>query len=164
MSKTGHSHVKINMKKYKAELAGEMSGHIFFKDNYGFDDAFFASIELIKILVSSNEKLSEMIDKIPKVFNTPEIRIECDDKKKFKLIDDICREQKKSKKKIIDIDGLRVSENDGWWLIRASNTQPSIVIRCEAKDADSLNRLLLTVKSIIREFDPDISEKILVEN
>ena len=82
ISQTGHSHVKVNMKKNNANLAGEMSGHIFLK-NYGFDDALFASIELIKILSSSKKKLSEMIDEIPKAFNTPEIRIDCDDNKKI---------------------------------------------------------------------------------
>ena len=79
ISQTGHSHVKINMKKYDADLAGEMSGHIFFKSNYGFDDALYAAIRLIQILSNSNKKLSEHLDNIPKVFNTPEIRLDCED-------------------------------------------------------------------------------------
>ena len=94
ISQTGHSHVKINMKKYDADLAGEMSGHIFFKSNYGFDDGLYAAVQLIKILSNSNKKLSEHIDNIPKVFNTPEIRIDCEDDKKFTLIKNISKSQK----------------------------------------------------------------------
>ena len=159
ISQTGHSHVKVNMKQQNAELAGEMSGHIFYKKNYGFDDALFASLELIKILSSSKKKLSEIVDEAPKVFNTPEIRIECDDDKKFKLIDMISKEQKKLKKNIIDIDGLRVSSKNGWWLLRASNTQPGIVLRCEAKTPKELNKQIFAVKKAIEEFDPSLSKK-----
>ena len=164
ISKTGHSHVKINMKKYDADLAGEMSGHIFFKSNYGFDDALYAAIQLIKILSNSNKKLSEYIDNIPKVFNTPEIRIDCEDEKKFKLIQGICKNQKKLNKKIIDIDGLRVESEDGWWLLRASNTQPCIVLRCESISKFGLKNQLLQVRKAINEFDKTISQKIVVEN
>ena len=159
ISQTGHSHVKVNMKLQNAELAGEMSGHIFYKKNYGFDDALFASLELIKILSSSKKKLSEIVDEVPKVFNTPEIRIECDDDKKFKLIDMISKEQKKLKKNIIDIDGLRVSSKNGWWLLRASNTQPGIVLRCEAKTPKELKKQIFAVKKAIEEFDPSLSKK-----
>ena len=164
ISQTGHSHVKVNMKRQNADLAGEMSGHIFYKKNYGFDDALFASIELIKILLSSKKKLSEMVDEVPKVFNTPEIRIECHDDKKFKLIDMISKEQKKLKKKIINIDGLRVSSKNGWWLLRASNTQPGIVLRCEAKNNNELNKQIDEVKKAIEMFDSSLSKKILIEN
>ena len=164
ISKTGHSHVKINMKKYDADLAGEMSGHIFFKSNYGFDDALYAAVQLIKTLSISNKKLSEYIDNIPKVFNTPEIRINCEDDKKFKLIDNITKSQKKINKKIIDVDGLRVQSEDGWWLLRASNTQPCIVLRCESVSKVGLKNQLLKVKEAISEFDKNISQKIVVEN
>ena len=164
ISKTGHSHVKINMKKYDADLAGEMSGHIFFKSNYGFDDALYAAVQLIKTLSNSNKKLSEYIDNIPKVFNTPEIRINCEDNKKFKLIDNIANSQKKLKKKIIDVDGLRVQSEDGWWLLRASNTQPCIVLRCESISKVGLKNQLLQVRDAIDEFDKKISQKIVVEN
>ncbi len=164
ISKTGHSHVKINMKKYNADLAGEMSGHIFYSENYGFDDALFAAVKLIKIIANSSLKLSEMVDEIPKVFNTPEIRIDCDDEKKFELIENISIRQKKTGKKIIDVDGLRVISKDGWWLLRASNTQPSIVLRCESKSSSGLKEQIRDVKNVIKEFDSQISEKILVEN
>ncbi len=164
MSQTGHSHVKVNMKNYDADLAGEMSGHIFFKSNFGFDDALFASLELIKFLTNTDKKLSEIIDEIPRVYNTPEIRIDCDDDKKFLLIENITRSQRKLKKKIVDIDGLRVESDDGWWLLRASNTQPGIVLRCESKSMDGLKQQIEQVKSAIKEFDFKIAEKILVEN
>ena len=164
ISQTGHSHVKINMKKYNADLAGEMSGHIFFSKNYGFDDALYAAVELIKILSCSKLKLSEIIDQVPKVFNTPEIRLDCADTRKFDLIQKISIRQKNTRKKIIDIDGLRVISKDGWWLLRASNTQPSIVLRCESKSLNGLKKQLKEVKGVIREFDKLIAEKILVEN
>ena len=139
MSKTGHSHVKNNLKKLNADLAGEMSGHIFFaKDYYGFDDAFFAAVKVLEIINNNDKKLSDLVDEIPRVFNTPEIRIECDDNKKFDIISKITERQKRSKKKITDIDGVRVSEKDGWWLLRASNTQPAIVLRCESLTQDGL--------------------------
>ena len=86
------------MKNYNADLAGEMSGHIFFKSNFGFDDALFASLELIKFLTNTDKKLSEIIDEIPRVYNTPEIRIDCDDDKKFLLIENVTKSQKKLKK------------------------------------------------------------------
>ena len=164
ISQTGHSHVKINMKKYDADLAGEMSGHIFFKSNYGFDDALYAAVQLIKILSNSDKKLSEHIDKIPKVFNTPEIRIDCEDDKKFTLIKNISKSQKKLKKEIVDIDGLRVKSEDGWWLLRASNTQPCIVLRCESTSKIGLKNQLIKVKEAVKEFDTKISQKIVVEN
>ena len=164
ISQTGHSHVKINMKKYDADLAGEMSGHIFFKSNYGFDDALYAAVQLIKILSNSDKKLSEHVDKIPKVFNTPEIRIDCEDDKKFMLINNISKSQKKLNKKIVDIDGLRVQSEDGWWLLRASNTQPCIVLRCESISQVGLKNQLLKVKEAVKEFDKKISQKIVVEN
>lgn len=152
------------MKKYNADLAGEMSGHIFFSKNYGFDDALYAAVELIKILSCSKLKLSEIIDQVPKVFNTPEIRLDCADTRKFDLIQKISIRQKNTRKKIIDIDGLRVISKDGWWLLRASNTQPSIVLRCESKSLNGLKKQLKEVKGVIREFDKLIAEKILVEN
>ena len=164
ISKTGHSHVKMNMKKYNADLAGEMSGHIFFKSNYGFDDALYASIELIKILTKSDKKLSQIIDEIPKVYNTPEIRIDCDENKKFSLIESVCKSQKKLNKNILDIDGLRVKSEDGWWLLRASNTQPGIVLRCESESQAGLHKQIENVKSAIKVFDVNLAQKILVEN
>ncbi len=164
ISKTGHSHVKMNMKKVEAELAGEMSGHIFFKENHGFDDAIFASLKLIEILSDSEESLSEIFDKIPKSFNTPEIRIDCDDSLKFKLIKKICAKQKELKKNITDIDGLRVCNSGGWWLLRASNTQPCLVLRCEADSKKGLAKQINDLKQAVKDFNPEIANKIKVEN
>jgi len=162
MSKTGHSHVKNNLKKLSADLAGEMSGHIFFaKDYYGFDDAFFAAVKVLEIINQNDKKLSDLVDEIPRVFNTPEIRIECDDNKKFDIISKITERQKRSKKKIINIDGVRVSEKDGWWLLRASNTQPAIVLRCESLTEEGLEFQKRSVIDELSEFDIDIGEKII---
>ena len=160
MSKTGHSHVKNNLKKLRADLAGEMSGHIFFaKDYYGFDDAFYAAVKVLEIINNNDKKLSDLVDEIPGVFNTPEIRIECDDNIKFDIISKIAERQKRSKKKITNIDGVRVSEKDGWWLLRASNTQPAIVLRCESLTQDGLEYQKRSVKDELSRFNITLHEK-----
>ncbi len=161
MSKTGHSHVKNNLKKLNADLAGEMSGHIFFaKDYFGFDDAFFAAIKVLEIINNNKKKLSDLVDEIPSVYNTREIRIDCDDEKKFDIISKITERQKRSKKKFTDIDGVRVSERDGWWLLRASNTQPALVLRCESLTKEGLDLQKRAVKDELSKFNIDIAEKI----
>ena len=162
MSKTGHSHIKDNLKKLRADLAGEMSGHIFFaKDYYGFDDAFFAAVKVLEIINNNEKKLSDLVDEIPRVFNTPEIRIECDDNKKFDVINKVIERQKRSRKKIVNIDGVRVSEKDGWWLLRASNTQPAIVLRCESLSQEGLEFQKRAVENELSEFNIDIDQKII---
>ena len=165
ISQTGHSHVKTNIKKNKADLAGEMSGHIFFNlDYYGFDDALYSSVKLVELLDKQAEKLSDIVDKFPKVFNTPEIRVECDDLKKFDIISKVIANQKTKNQKVIDIDGIRVSSENGWWLLRASNTQAELVLRCEANSKENLKNELSLVKDAIFEVDLELSKKILVEN
>ena len=160
MSKTGHSHVKNYLKKLNADLAGEMSGHIFFaEDYYGFDDAFYAAVKVLEIINNNDKKLSDLVDEIPSVFNTPEIRIECDDNKKFDIISKINERQKRNKKKIVNIDGVRVSEKDGWWLLRASNTQPAIVLRCESLTQDGLEFQKRSVKDELSRFNITLDEK-----
>lgn len=162
MSKTGHSLIKKCMRSKKAILAGEMSGHMFFSDKYfGFDDAHYAAIRFINLMSSTNIKLSKTLDSLPKVFNTPEIRIDCDDTKKFSIINKMIDIQKKKKIKFNDIDGIRVNLNKGWWLIRASNTQPSIVLRCEAESQDELTKIILSVKKDLYEIDQKLSKQIL---
>ncbi len=161
MSPTGHSHVKNYVKKLNADLAGEMSGHIFYAyDYYGFDDAFYAAIKVIELINNNSCKLSDLVDQIPRVFNTPEIRIDTDDNKKFGIISKIFDNQKSINKNIIDIDGLRVNENDGWWLIRASNTQPAIVVRCESLSKKGLDYQIESLMNELRKvnfnFDPKI--------
>ena len=159
MSKTGHSLIKDCMKKESADLAGEMSGHIFFADDYyGFDDALYASIRLVNILSSSKKKLSELILQFPKLYNTPEIRINCEEKEKFKIIEQIITNQKKNNYSAID--GIRVKCEQGWWLMRASNTQAAIVLRCEANTAEGLSTMKDTVKEELKRVKPELVQQI----
>ena len=142
MAKTGHSLIKAKMAELKAPLAGEMSGHIFFADRYyGFDDALYAAIRFYSILCRQEESLTERFARMPKAFNTPELRFECDDERKFSVIEDVKARLTASGDEVIDVDGVRVKENGGWWLLRASNTQPVLVARCEADSETSLERI-----------------------
>ena len=149
MSQTGHSHVKNNLKKLKADLAGEMSGHIFFADNYyGFDDALYAAVKMLEIVNDNKKKLSELVDEIPVLYNTPEIRVECEDEVKFGIIKEVLNNIKNSNNELISIDGVRVINEEGWWLLRASNTQPALVVRCESFTKDGLEN---QKKNVLRE-------------
>ncbi len=140
MYRTGHSLIKAKMKQENAPLAGEMSGHIFFADRYfGYDDAIYASLRLLEIL-SEGKKLSELAGRVPKYFSTPEIRVDTTDDKKFLIVEKL-KSEFKSKYKIIDIDGIRVDFGDGWGLVRASNTQPVLVLRFEAKTEKRLEEI-----------------------
>ena len=161
MSKTGHSHIKVNMKKYSAKLAGEMSGHIFFADKYyGFDDALYAAIRIIDILCNKDENLSQIVDKIPEVFNTPEIRIDCDDKEKFLIVDKISSNLENSIHSFSKVDGVRVNSKDGWWLLRASNTQPVLVLRCESLSKYGLVKQMSFAKEELGKVDQSLCQKI----
>ncbi|MDH5509806.1 MAG: phosphomannomutase/phosphoglucomutase [Nitrospinota bacterium] len=138
---TGHSLIKARLKKEKAELAGEMSAHIFFKEGYyGYDDAIFATARFLRIMAGEKEKVSQYLAGLPKLFNTPEIRVDCPDDVKFDLIKDITAHFKKTNK-VVDIDGARINFGDGWGLIRASNTQPVLVLRFEANSKATLARI-----------------------
>jgi phosphomannomutase/phosphoglucomutase len=142
MWKTGHSLIKDKMKESGALLAGEMSGHIFFADRYfGYDDALYASLRLLEILKGSGEpySLKGLLGGVPESFSTPEIRVDCPDEAKFDVVERIKGSFKDYP--VIDIDGVRVNFPDGWGLIRASNTQPALVLRFEARSEDSLNRI-----------------------
>ncbi len=142
MWKTGHSLIKTKMQETGAKLAGEMSGHIFFADDYyGFDDALYAAIRLINILISSDKTLDEMFDELPTMINTPELRFDCEEERKFAIVDEVKKRLKASDANFNDVDGVRVMTDDGWWLLRASNTQAAIVARCESSDEDGLKRL-----------------------
>ncbi|MDZ7330463.1 MAG: phosphomannomutase/phosphoglucomutase [candidate division KSB1 bacterium] len=152
MWKTGHALLKAKMKAEHAPFAGEMSGHLFFADDYfGFDDAIYASGRLLQILSHSKQKLSEMIDEIPYFVSTPEIRVECSDDAKFDVVADLARSFK-SQYETIDIDGARVLFGDGWGLVRASNTQPVLVLRFEAKDEHRLSQIKQIFKQKLREY------------
>jgi phosphomannomutase len=147
MWKTGHSLIKAKMKETKAALAGEMSGHIFFADKYfGFDDALYAAIRLIDIVFKSPYSLSYLRKELPKTFSTPEIRIECAEERKFKIVEELKENLKKSGLEFNDIDGIRVTSKLGWWLIRASNTQSVLVARCEANSKENLEKLKSEVR------------------
>ncbi len=132
MWRTGHSLIKKKMKEENAALAGEMSGHMFFKDRYlGFDDALYATCRLLEIMADTGAGVDELIQDLPKTYTTPEIRVECPDEIKFVVVDKIVAHFK-AKQDVIDIDGLRALYEDGWGLVRASNTQPALVLRFEA--------------------------------
>ena len=153
MWKTGHSLIKAKMIETQASLAGEMSGHIFFADKYfGFDDAIYAAIRLINIVANSHDSLAYLRKQIPQTFSTPEIRIDCDDDKKFDIIDKIKAQLTKEKLEFNDIDGVRVKSSDGWWLIRASNTQPAIVARCESNSEENLEKLKSNLNNILSPY------------
>ncbi len=152
MWKTGHALLKAKMKAENAPFAGEMSGHLFFGDDYfGFDDAIYASGRLLTILSHSDRKLSELIDEIPYFISTPEIRVECSDDAKFDVVADIARSFK-NQYETIDIDGARVLFGDGWGLVRASNTQPVLVLRFEAKTEQRLSQIKEIFKQKLREY------------
>jgi len=154
MWKTGHSLIKAKMKEEDAALAGEMSGHMFFADRYfGYDDAVYASCRLIEILAKAGHPLSSLLADLPPTIATPEIRVDCPDDIKFQVVEaakkDLAREYN-----IIDIDGVRVLFPDGWGLIRASNTQPALVLRFEATTENALSRIREVVESQVRKHVP----------
>jgi len=140
--KTGHSNIKSKLAETGAPLAGEMSGHMFFADQYyGIDDAIYAAMRLLNMLASSDKSAAEFYDALPTWHSTPEIRVECADDKKFTLIEQVAKQLDADGKAYTDIDGVRVQEADGWWLLRASNTQPVLVARAEAKNEEGLAAL-----------------------
>ncbi|GAB4193083.1 MAG: hypothetical protein Kow00108_27100 [Calditrichia bacterium] len=153
MWKTGHSLLKEKMRESGAPLAGEMSGHLFFKENwYGFDDAIYAAVRLIEILSRSEKSLSEMLADVPVYYSTPEMRLECPtDEEKFKITTKAV-EYFKENYQVIDVDGVRILFGDGWGLVRASNTQPVIVARFEARSPERLEELKNLVLSKLSEF------------
>jgi len=151
MWKTGHSLIKAKMKQLNAPLAGEMSGHIFCAgDYYGYDDAIFASAKLYEILSRSDKTISEMLFEIPAYYSTPEIRLETSENKKWKIVEDVKNHFSKNFP-VIDIDGARIKFKDGWGLVRASNTQPVIVARFEAKTPERLKEIENIVLGYINE-------------
>ena len=163
ISKTGHSNIKKKMKELNALIAGEMSGHIFFADNYfGYDDALYAAVRLIDILVRTRSSLSKVLDTLPKIHNTPEIRLKCEDTMKFKVIEEIKALLLKKKISFIDIDGIRCSTDGGWWLLRASNTQDMIVCRFEADTEFKIKEQKKFVSKLLKPYKIYSSEKLFV--
>ena len=142
MWKTGHSLIKAKMAETGSPLAGEMSGHVFFADRwYGFDDALYAAVRTLGIIARMTGKLSAVREAMPQVVNTPELRFDCPDTRKFGVIEEVAARLKQSGAKVADIDGVRVQTADGWWLLRASNTQAVLVARAEATSEAGLDRL-----------------------
>jgi phosphomannomutase/phosphoglucomutase len=138
MWKAGHSLIKGKMKEEKAVLAGEMSGHLFFADRYfGYDDAIYAAARLLEILSETGQKLSDILADVPRTVTTPEIRIDCPDEIKFDVVRDVTEIFRRDYR-IIDTDGVRILFPDGWGLIRASNTQPVLVLRFESSTKQDL--------------------------
>lgn len=150
--KTGHSLIKAKMKEEEALLAGEMSGHIFFADRYyGFDDAIYATLRILEIVSRSDIPLHEMLADVPQTFATPEIRLDCDDAQKFGLVQQVV-EHYRPTHELVDIDGARIQFDGGWGLVRASNTQPVLVLRFEAESQERLNAIRAEVESVLGRF------------
>jgi phosphomannomutase/phosphoglucomutase len=150
MWRTGHSLIEEKMREEKAVLGGEMSGHIFFADRYfGYDDAIYASCRLVELLSKTDQKLSKLLDDVPKTFITPEIRVDCPDEMKFKVVERVKDDLRKDYP-IIDIDGVRVKFDDGWGLVRASNTQPVLVLRFEAFSEKRLQEIKKLIEDKIQ--------------
>lgn len=151
MWRTGHSVIKDKMKKEGAELGGEMSGHIFFKNRFfGYDDALYAGLRFLEILSKTGKKASELLSGLPKTFATPEIRVDCPDEIKFQVTEAV-KKKLGEQNEVIDIDGVRVEYPDGWGLLRASNTQPALVLRFEAQTESRLLEIRETVEKTLRE-------------
>jgi len=151
MWKAGHSLLKAKMKETQALLAGEMSGHMFFKERYfGYDDAIYASLRLLEIVAEAGRPLSTLLADLPKTVSTPEIRVDCPDDKKF-IIAERATEYFRRHYSIIDVDGVRVQFPEGWGLIRASNTQPALVLRFEARSEAKLKEYRALIEDKLQE-------------
>jgi phosphomannomutase/phosphoglucomutase len=150
MWKAGHSLIKAKMKETNAQLAGEMSGHIFFKHRYfGFDDAVYSTARLLEILTHADQPLSKLLADVPKTYASPEIRFDVPEEKKFALVRRATELLRTDGHDIIDVDGVRVTFADGWGLIRASNTQPLLVLRFEAKTEKRLSEIQKLIESTV---------------
>jgi phosphomannomutase len=142
MTESGHSLVKTRLAETGAPLAGEMSGHIFFADRwYGFDDAIYDAVRLLGVLGRAEETLADMLDRLPAVFNTPELRLACEEERKFVAVAEVRDRLRRRGAEMVEIDGVRVKTEDGWWLLRASNTQAAVTVRAESTSQAGLARL-----------------------
>jgi len=156
MYKTGHSLIKAKMKQEHAELAGEMSGHMFFADRYfGYDDAIYAACRLLEIVSQSGKPLSHQLAGIPKLVSTPELRIDCPDDLKFKVVARVA-ELVKRRREIVEVDGVRVPFEGGWGLVRASNTQPVLVTRFEATSKELLDKYRQELEEIVEQAKKEV--------
>ncbi|MCK4719230.1 phosphomannomutase, partial [bacterium] len=153
MYKTGHSLIKNRMKETGAVLAGEMSGHLFFQDRWmGFDDANYAALRLAEIVFQANKPLGEIARDIPRLVNTPEMRVDCPENIKFDVVSKVQESfRARSDFELIDIDGARIQNEHGWGLVRASNTQAVLVMRFEADTEEHLNELRSVVEKEVEK-------------
>lgn len=152
MWRTGHSLIKAKMKEVDAVLAGEMSGHMFFKDRFfGFDDGIYASCRLLEILADSGKTIAELLDGVPETYTTPEIRVDCSDDIKFQVVERAKQAFLDQGLTVIGVDGARIVFPDGWGLVRASNTQPVLVLRYEADTQERLEEIRVLVETTIEQ-------------
>ena len=152
MWKTGYPNIQAKMKETRAPVGGEMSGHFYFMDDYfGFDDGIFASCRLLQLLSDTDEPFSQLLRRIPHYPSTPEIRVDCSEEDKFRIVQEL-KDYFKSQYETIDIDGIRILFEDGWALIRASNTQPILVLRFEAKTFERMEVIKTIVKDRLRAY------------
>ena len=158
MWKAGHSLIKAKMREERAELAGEMSGHIFFKNRYfGFDDAIYSSARLLEIVSTESAKLSQLLRDVPKTFASPELRIDATEETKFEIVRRATDAFRRAGHSIVDVDGVRVVFSDGWGLIRASNTQPILVLRFEAKTEQRLQEIQSLVEETLEKVKREVA-------
>jgi phosphomannomutase/phosphoglucomutase len=156
MWKAGHSLIKAKMKEEGAVLGGEMSGHMFFADRYfGYDDAIYAGARLLEILADSGSRLSQLLEDVPPTFSTPEIRMDCPEDLKFRIVA-LAQSYFSRNYETVDVDGVRIVFPDGWGLVRASNTQPVLVLRFEADTPERLEE----IQSLVREKLEELSSGI----
>ena len=156
MSKTGHTFIKSMIRENGAILGGEMSGHIFFNDRWpGFDDGVYAGARMLEILSESEGK--DIFNALPKLISTPEINLKTTDEEKFIIIDEFKKISNFDDGKIIEIDGIRVEFDDGWGLLRASNTSPVLVLRFEADSSKALNHIKDRFKDTLYKIEPSLT-------
>jgi len=156
MWKPGHSALKAKMKLDNIKLAGETSGHIYWGENYNFDDGLYSSMKLLNILSNSNETLAEIIKSLPKTYGTSEIRVTVGDKEKFEIAAKLAEKLRGEHKNFVDVDGVRMNLPEGWWLVRASNTQPDLTLRCEALSSDGLKIVEEDLVKQLKAFNIDV--------
>lgn len=159
MSPTGHFHIKKMLRQTNAHLAGEMSGHIFFNDDwYGFDDAHYSGFRLLKILIENESELSELLGEFPDGFTTPEINLDVDEDKKFQIVDEFKKSASFENASVSILDGLRVEYEDGWGLLRASNTTPKLVLRFEGTSQKSLDGIIRKFNDEFQKVHPNLDK------
>lgn len=160
MYRTGHSFIKKKMKEIDSPLAGEMSGHFFFADKYfGFDDGIYAGARMIELLSKSDRKLSELIGELPKYHTTPELRLECPEEAKFRIVDEVKKSFQSQGYEVVTVDGARIQFPGGWGLVRASNTTPVLILRFEAKTPEELEEIKAKVKTELSKY-PELKDKL----